>query len=142
MLPGYGHGGILVRVDLRFLIPRPGKHRANMWTPIVLLLCSNLFMTVAWYGHLRFKQQPLPTVILVSWGIALFEYILMVPANRWGSAFYSAAQLKVIQEVLTLLVFSGFATFYLGEELRWNHGVAFFCILLAVGFTFVPGVPK
>jgi uncharacterized protein len=113
-----------------------------MWTPILLLICSNLFMTVAWYGHLRFKDQPLPTVILVSWGIALFEYILMVPANRWGSAYYSAAQLKVMQEVITLLVFSAFASFYLGEELRWNHGAAFFCILLAVGFTFVPAVPK
>lgn len=106
--------------------------------PIALLLVSNIFMTFAWYGHLRFKDQPLPKVILVSWCIALFEYILMVPANRWGSSFYTAAQLKIIQEVITLLVFSGFAVSYLGEKLRWNHLAAFLCILGAVAFSFWP----
>jgi uncharacterized protein (DUF486 family) len=108
------------------------------WFPIVLLSCSNVFMTFAWYGHLKFKSKPLLLVILASWGIALFEYILMVPANRWGNAVYSATELKIIQEVITLTVFSGFALFYLGERLRWNHLAAFACILAAVVFTFLP----
>lgn len=106
--------------------------------PIVLLTVSNVFMTFAWYGHLKFKKTALPLVILVSWGIAFFEYTLMVPANRWGSETYSATQLKVIQEVITLTVFSGFAVLYLGEKLRWNHFAAFVCILAAVMFTFLP----
>jgi len=76
-------------------------------TPILLLFCSNVFMTFAWYGHLRFKEKPLLLVILVSWGIAFFEYCLAVPANRWGSSVYAAAQLKTIQEVITLIVFAG-----------------------------------
>lgn len=108
------------------------------WMPLVLLTCSNVFMTFAWYGHLKFRQAPLWLVILASWGIAFFEYILMVPANRWGNTVYSATELKIIQEVLTLSVFSGFAVLYLGENIRWNHGVAFVCIVLAVVFTFLP----
>ena len=108
------------------------------WFPIALLFCSNIFMTFAWYGHLKFKGKPLVTVILASWGIAFFEYVLMVPANRWGNAFYSATQLKIIQEVITLTVFAGFAIFYLGERIRWNHLAAFVCILAAVAFTFLP----
>ncbi len=106
--------------------------------PILLLTCSNVFMTFAWYGHLKFKQQPLWLVILVSWGIAFFEYCLMVPANRWGNANWSATELKIIQEVITLVVFSVFATLYLREKLQWNHLAAFACIIAAVAFTFLP----
>ncbi len=108
------------------------------WFPIALLSCSNVFMTFAWYGHLKFKDKPLLMVILASWGIALFEYVLMVPANRWGNSTYSATQLKIIQEVITLTVFCAFAMFYLGERIRWNHMAAFACIVAAVVFTFLP----
>jgi uncharacterized protein (DUF486 family) len=108
------------------------------WLPIALLVCSNLFMTVAWYGHLKFKSKPLLIVILVSWGIAFFEYCLQVPANRWGNSVYSATQLKIIQEIITLVVFCGFAMLYLGEKIRWNHLAAFLCIIAAVAFTFLP----
>ena len=107
-------------------------------SPILLLCASNLFMTFAWYGHLKHKDQPLWLVILVSWGIAFFEYCLMVPANRWGSGRYTATELKIIQEVVTLTVFSGFAVAYLGEKVRWNHIAAFMCIIAAVAFTFLP----
>jgi uncharacterized protein (DUF486 family) len=111
----------------------------SRWLPIVLLCCSNIFMTFAWYGHLKFRSAPLYKVILVSWGIAFFEYVLMVPANRWGSQLrYSATELKIIQEVITLAVFCGFAFFYLGERIKWNHLAAFLCILGAVAFTFIP----
>lgn len=110
----------------------------SRWTPIVLLTCSNVFMTFAWYGHLKFKNSPLWIVILVSWGIAFFEYILMVPANRWGHSRYSAIQLKIMQEIITLSVFSAFVIAYLGEKIRWNHLVAFVCIIAAVAFTFLP----
>jgi len=110
----------------------------SRWLPIVLLTCSNVFMTVAWYGHLKFKSKPLFLVILVSWGIAFFEYVLQVPANRWGNSVYSAAQLKIIQEVITLSVFVVFAVFYLGEKIRWNYIAAFVCILAAVAFAFLP----
>ena len=110
----------------------------SRWLPIVLLVCSNLFMTVAWYGHLKFKSKPLLIVILVSWGIAFFEYCLQVPANRWGNAVYSATQLKIIQEIITLVVFCAFAVIYLGERIRWNHLAAFLCIIAAVAFTFLP----
>ena len=104
--------------------------------PILMLLASNVFMTFAWYGHLKFKDHTLPLVIMVSWGIAFFEYWLAVPANRWGSAVYSAAQLKTMQEVITLLVFAIFSVTYLGEALRWNHIVAFVLICLAAFFAF------
>lgn len=114
----------------------------NKWMPIVLLCLSNLFMTAAWYGHLKYKGAPLWVVIFASWGIALFEYILMVPANRWGSFVYSATELKIIQEVITLTVFAGFAITYLGEKIRWNHVAAFICILAAVAFTFIPRSPS
>ena len=106
--------------------------------PIGLLTCSNIFMTFAWYGHLKFKGTPLLLVILASWGIAFFEYLFMIPANRWGSAVYSTPQLKIIQEVITLTVFCAFAVLYLGEQIRWNHLAAFVCILGAVGFLFLP----
>ena len=111
---------------------------SSRWLPIVLLCGSNLFMTFAWYGHLKFKSKPLALAIFASWGIAFFEYVLQVPANRWGNSFYSATQLKIIQEVITLVVFAGFAVLYLGERIRWNHGAAFACILAAVAFTFLP----
>ena len=110
----------------------------SRWLPIVLLSCSNVFMTFAWYAHLKHKHAPLYLVILASWGIAFFEYLLMVPANRWGNSVYSATQLKIIQEVITLTVFAGFAVLYLGERIRWNHLAAFVCILAAVAFTFLP----
>lgn len=105
------------------------------WTPIALLLASNVFMTFAWYGHLKYKGHPLWIVILASWGIAFFEYLLQVPANRYGHAVYSAAQLKTIQEVISLSVFVVFAVWFLGEPLRWNHLVGF--ALIAAGAAFV-----
>jgi uncharacterized protein (DUF486 family) len=106
--------------------------------PVFLLVSSNVFMTFAWYGHLKFRSAPLWLAILASWGIAFFEYTLMVPANRVGYRVYSATELKIIQEVITLCVFACFAIFYLGESLRWNHLAAFACILAAVAFTFIP----
>lgn len=105
-------------------------------TTIALLVASNIFMTFAWYGHLKFTHQPLWLVILVSWGIAFFEYCLMVPANRLGYPQFSGAELKIIQEVITLTVFAGFSVLYLGEALRWNHAAAFACLLGAVIFMF------
>src|SRR4026207_149035 len=107
-------------------------------TPILLLTFSNVFMTFAGYGHLKFKQHPLWLIILASWGIAFFEYCLMVPAHRWGHGRYSAIELKIIQEVITLSVFCGFVLSYLGERIRWNHLAAFVCIIAAVAFTFLP----
>lgn len=103
---------------------------------IGLLILSNIFMTFAWYGHLKFKEYPLWTVIFVSWGIAFFEYCLQVPANRMGYGYFNAAQLKTIQEVITLVVFAGFSVFYLGEPLRWNHVLGFGLICLAVWVIF------
>lgn len=113
----------------------------SRWLPIVLLTISNVFMTFAWYGHLKFKNKPLFLMILASWSIAFFEYMLMVPANRWGNSVYSATQLKIIQEIITLSVFVAFAMVYLGEKIRWNHVAAFACILGAVAFTFI-GEPR
>ena len=105
--------------------------------PIALLVCSNLFMTTAWYGHLKFTDKPLWQVILASWAIAFVEYCFAVPANRFGFLHgYSVGQLKVIQEVITLLVFAGFAVFVLGEKLKWNHAAAFVCLVAATGFVF------
>ncbi|HEY3253190.1 MAG TPA: DMT family protein [Polyangiaceae bacterium] len=106
---------------------------------ILLLIGSNVFMTAAWYGHLKYRGVALWKVILISWGIAFFEYCLQVPANRLGYGEFSAFQLKIIQEVITLVVFLGFATFWLGERLRWNYGVALALILAAVYFAFLPG---
>ena len=104
--------------------------------PIGLLVLSNVFMTFAWYGQLRFPAAPLWLVILVSWGIAFFEYCLAVPANRIGYTVYSAAQLKTMQEVITLVVFAVFSTAYLGESLKWNHMVAFAFLAGAAFFAF------
>ncbi len=103
---------------------------------IVLLIISNIFMTVAWYGHLRYKSAPLWTVIIVSWLIAFFEYCFQVPANRIGHGTFSAAQLKTIQEVITLLVFCVFSVVYLKEELKWNYIVGFVFMAAAVFFVF------
>jgi uncharacterized protein len=103
---------------------------------IVLLVISNIFMTIAWYGHLKFKQAPLFTVILISWLIAFMEYCFQVPANRIGHGQFTAAQLKTIQEVITLVVFCFFSVFYLKEELKWNYMVGFGLIVLAVFFIF------
>jgi uncharacterized protein (DUF486 family) len=107
--------------------------------PILLLIASNVFMTVAWYGHLRFKEVPLFGVIVASWLIAFLEYCLAVPANRWGSAVYSAAQLKTIQEIITLLVFAGFSIVYLREPFTWNYAAGF--AFVGVGAYFIFGGP-
>jgi hypothetical protein len=104
--------------------------------PILLLICSNVFMTFAWYGHLAFKGTPLWIVVLASWGIALFEYCLAVPANRYGHAVYSAAELKTIQEVVTLAVFAVFSVLYLKESLSINHAVGFGLIAAGAWFVF------
>ena len=104
--------------------------------PILMLTISNIFMTFAWYGHLRFRNTALITVILVSWGIAFFEYCFQVPANRIGYEVYNAAQLKVIQEVITLIVFSGFSVLYLKEHFKWNYLVGFVFLIVAVYFIF------
>jgi uncharacterized protein (DUF486 family) len=113
-----------VKMDFRSLVP------------LGMLVISNIFMTFAWYGHLKFKESPLWIVIPASWGIAFFEYCLQVPANRIGSSYYSAPQLKVAQEVITLVVFSVFSVFYLDVQLKWNYFVGFALILLAVFFVF------
>lgn len=99
---------------------------------VVLLLISNVFMTAAWYGHLRFKQVALWKVVLISWLIAFVEYCFQVPANRFGHAQFSAAQLKTIQEVITLAVFCGFSVWYLKEPLKWNYIAGFGLIIAAV----------
>ncbi len=109
--------------------------------PVLMLTASNVFMTFAWYGHLRFKGTALWIVILASWAIAFFEYCLAVPANRIGSAAYSAAQLKTIQEVITLCVFAGFSILYLKQPLGWNHAVGFALIVLGASFIFRTGAP-
>lgn len=104
--------------------------------PIILLTISNVFMTFAWYGHLKYRTSALWIVILVSWGIALFEYCFQVPANRIGYEYYDAAHLKTIQEVITLVVFAIFSVCYLKEQLKWNYIVGFALIVLAVFFIF------
>ena len=103
--------------------------------PVALLLLSNVFMTFAWYGHLKYTDRPLWAVVLVSWGIAFIEYCLAVPANRWGSAVYTPAQLKTMQEVITLIVFAGFSVLYLKAPFTLNHLVGF--VLIAIGAFFV-----
>jgi uncharacterized protein len=103
--------------------------------PVLLLIGSNVFMTLAWYGHLRFKEVPLAGVIVASWLIAFIEYCMAVPANRWGSAVYTTAQLKTMQEVITLVVFAGFSILYLKEPMTWNYAVGF--VLIAAGAFFV-----
>jgi uncharacterized protein len=116
----------------------PAAAAATPWgylAPIVLLLCSNVFMTFAWYGHLSYKARALYLVVLASWGIAFVEYCFAVPANRYGHTFYSAAQLKTIQEVITLVVFAGFSAVYLKEPLGWSQISGF--ALIAAGAALV-----
>lgn len=112
---------------------------AHAVLPLGLLVLSNVFMTVAWYGHLRFKHLPIFIVILASWGIAFVEYCLQVPANRLGHAYFTAAQLKIFQEAITMVVFMAFAWLYLGETVRWNELAAFALIMAAVLVATVPG---
>src|SRR5580658_4392083 len=110
--------------------------------PVVMLVCSNVFMTFAWYGHLKFKDRPLWAVIVVSWGIAFFEYCLAVPANRWGSSVYSAAELKAIQEVVTLSVFVVFSFAYLGQKVTLLQGGGFALIAAGAFLVFHGGTPN
>jgi hypothetical protein len=112
------------------------KRLSRTMKTTVLLTISNVFMTFAWYGHLKFKDVALWKVVLFSWGIAFFEYCFQVPANRWGHGLYSAAQLKTMQEVITLVVFAVFSLTYLKESLKWNHLVGFGLIVAAVFFIF------
>jgi uncharacterized protein (DUF486 family) len=104
-------------------------------SPIVLLFISNIFMTFAWYGHLKYKASPLIIAIVASWGIAFIEYCFAVPANRIGHSVYSAAELKTMQEIITLIVFACFSVLYLGEKISWNHLVGF--ALIAGGAYFI-----
>ncbi len=114
-----------------------------MWQPIALLLVSNVFMTFAWYGHLRdLRSSPLWVAVAVSWGIALFEYCAQVPANRIGAAHFSLAQLKIIQEILTMTVFAGFAVWYMGAPLTRNFLFAGLCLVGAAFFIFRDGLPS
>lgn len=108
----------------------------DLMTTVILLILSNVFMTFAWYGHLKYTEFPLWKVVLISWGIAFFEYILQVPANRIGHETFTAGQLKVMQEVISLSVFGIFSLTYLHEKLRWNDIVGFILILLAVFVVF------
>lgn len=108
-------------------------------SPILLLLVSNVFMTFAWYGHLAHKDKALWLVVLVSWGIAFFEYCFAVPANRIGHSVYSAAELKTIQEIVTLVIFAGFSVLYLKEPLGWNHAAGFACLVAGAFFIFHKG---
>ena len=103
---------------------------------IALLTISNIFMTFAWYGHLKYREVPLYRVIVISWMIAFFEYCFQVPANRIGSYEFTTAQLKIIQEVITLIVFSVFSVLYLKEQLKWNYAAGFVCMVFAVFFVF------
>lgn len=110
-----------------------------MWNavlPVLLLIGSNVFMTFAWYGHLKYTDRPLWLVILASWGIAFFEYCLQVPANRYGYGTFNPAQLKAMQEIITLCVFAAFSVTYLGSAIRWNHWVGFALIVAAAFFIF------
>ena len=104
--------------------------------PVLMLIASNVFMTFAWYGHLKFGSKPLWLVVIVAWGIAFFEYCLAVPANRIGHAVYSTAELKTMQEVITLIVFAVFSVSFLGEKLTMNHAVGFVLIIAGAWFIF------
>lgn len=109
--------------------------------PILLLIASNIFMTFAWYGHLKFKSTPLLIAIVAAWGIAFIEYCLAVPANRIGHAVYSTAELKTMQEVITLVVFIGFSTLFLREHLGWNHLLGFALIAAGAAVVFLGKAP-
>lgn len=105
---------------------------------ILLLIISNTFMTVAWYGHLKYKKAPLIATIIISWGIAFFEYVFQVPANRIGSDYFSVTQLKIMQEGITLVVFTVFAFVVFHEQLKWNNLVSYALLIGAVAFAFWP----
>jgi uncharacterized protein (DUF486 family) len=105
-------------------------------TTILLLCISNIFMTFAWYGHLKYREVPIVKVVLISWGIAFFEYCFQVPANRIGSYSFNPAQLKTIQEVITLAVFSVFSVLYLGQPFKWNYLVGYSLMVAAAFFIF------
>lgn len=109
--------------------------------PILMLVASNVFMTFAWYGHLKFKSTPLLIAIVAAWGIAFVEYCLAVPANRIGSAVYSTAELKTMQEVITLCVFVGFSWLFLREPLSWNHYLGFVLIAAGAAIVFLGKAP-
>jgi uncharacterized protein (DUF486 family) len=113
-----------------------GWAKGPLMLTIIFLLISNVFMTFAWYGHLKYQNVPLWKVTLISWGIAFFEYSFQVPANRIGSHTFNAAQLKTIQEIITLVVFSGFSIWYLKQDIKWNYAVGFFFIVVAAFFIF------
>ena len=116
-----------------------GLIQPGLWpflAPVALLVCSNFFMTFAWYGHLKFKAVPLAAVVLMSWGIAFVEYCFAVPANRIGSSVYSPAELKTMQEVITLLVFAGFTAVYFNQPLTWMQGSGFALIALGAALVF------
>ncbi|MBX9575518.1 MAG: DMT family protein [Caulobacteraceae bacterium] len=110
--------------------------------PILLLIVSNVFMTFAWYGHLKVDSRPLWALVLISWGIAFFEYWFAVPANRIGHQVYSAAELKTMQEVITLIVFAAFSVLWLGEKLTWNHAIGFAFIAAGAWFVFRAPIPS
>jgi uncharacterized protein (DUF486 family) len=110
--------------------------------PILLLVVSNVFMTFAWYGHLKVDSRPLWALVLISWGMAFFEYWFAVPANRIGHQVYSAAELKTMQEVITLIVFAAFSVLWLGEKLTWNHAVGFAFIAAGAWFVFRAPIPS
>jgi uncharacterized protein (DUF486 family) len=122
---GSGPGALLSQWFIKTDFPMPPFLASPYLLTILLLIGSNVFMTTAWYWHLRFREVPLWQVILISWGLALFEYCLAVPANRYGSYVYSAAQLKTIQEVITLSVFCVFSLVYLHQGVTWNHLIGF-----------------
>ena len=117
-------------------VPMPAILASPYVAPILLLLASNVFMTAAWYWHLRFKAVSIVTVIFISWGLAFIEYCLAVPANRYGHAVYNAAQLKTMQEVITFVVFAGFSYLYLKEPITWTQGFGFALIALGAFFVF------
>ena len=107
-----------------------------MLKTIILLCIANLFMIIAWYGHLKFKNASMMTIIVASWAIAFIEYCFQVPANRWGHEYFTVTQLKVMQEVITLIVFAGFSMVYFKETFKWNHLIGFLCLVAAVFFVF------
>lgn len=123
------HSALCEELDLPHIANSP-------FTPVVMLVMSNVFMTFAWYGHLKYKSAPLAVAIVASWVIAFVEYCFAVPANRWGSSIYSVAQLKTMQEVITLSVFAGFSVLVLKQPLGWNHLAGFVLIACGAGLIF------
>jgi uncharacterized protein len=138
-LAGHCHAGYFPTPTLSEQAAMPALLGSPYLFPVLLLIGSNAFMTTAWYWHLRYKEVPLWQVILISWGLAFLEYCMAVPANRFGSAVYSAAQLKTIQEVVTLTVFGVFSVVYLQQAITWNQVVGF--ALIAGGAFFVFRAP-